>query len=189
MKSASIVTRILCLRPPNVGLLGRQKLEEFQKANQTVAEANCRPLKTLGPDRGEDNVESASEAAVSPSKYNVLVSSGTLIPSLVKCLLFRLNSHFHHENSKSYDYASLLICVAEMPWKMDRGPVWGLVCNHMPNSLSTFYIFHYTQNQELMESFGSTICSRVTCMTKVMVLYLVIELYDDLLHWFQINLD
>lgn len=38
-------------------------------------------------------------------RVNVLVTSGSLIPSLVKCLLFHLDSLITHENGESFDSA------------------------------------------------------------------------------------
>lgn len=52
------------------------------------------------------SVASADATIDSPvSRYqhvNVLVTSGSLIPSLVKCLLFRLDNIITHENGKSF---------------------------------------------------------------------------------------
>lgn len=54
--------------------------------------------------------------ASSDSKYqhiNLLVTSGSLIPSLVKCLLFRLDSLITHGNGQSSAFSlscSLIIC-------------------------------------------------------------------------------
>ncbi|KAL8138750.1 hypothetical protein V2J09_004751, partial [Rumex salicifolius] len=52
-------------------------------------------------------------------RYNVLVTSGSLIPSLVKCLLFKLDSFFTPENVYSSWDVGKLKCFA---WIKDRFP-------------------------------------------------------------------
>jgi EYA(Eyes Absent) family protein len=84
---------------------GRQKLEELQKANeQTLQE-----IKTSR----DGSVTSVS----APNSYNFLVTSGTLIPSLVKCLLFKLNPYFDASNIFSSREVGKLQCCR---WIRDR---------------------------------------------------------------------
>eukprot|EP00249_Psilotum_nudum_P022253 c28436_g1_i2 orf=322-1344(-) len=50
---------------------------------------------TIQVDQQEQNINSATQAS---NQVNVLVTSGTLVPSLIKCLLFRLDKFFSCEN-------------------------------------------------------------------------------------------
>lgn len=88
---------------PGRALLEECQLENQKKRKETFGKAGPKDG-LLGSKAGESVSENSSS-----SNYNVLVTSGTLVPSLVKCLLFRLNWHFHHLNSKTpYRYH---ICV------------------------------------------------------------------------------
>ena len=75
----------------DVGLPGRQKLQELQRVNE----------KALQEEFAEKtSSDGSAKSAAAPKSYNFLVTSGTLIPSLVKCLLFKLNPYFYASNSK-----------------------------------------------------------------------------------------
>jgi len=50
--------------------------------------------------RESSSSDEIDDVASDLNAYNFLVTSGTLIPSLVKCLLFKLNSYFNPSNSK-----------------------------------------------------------------------------------------
>jgi hypothetical protein len=77
---------------------GRQLLEECERANKMQENDLHGQVQTIGT--SERRLGEVRQVA-SEGNCNVLVTSGTLIPSLVKCLLFRLNTYFHPLNSKS----------------------------------------------------------------------------------------
>jgi hypothetical protein len=79
-------------------LEGRQLLEECERANKRQENDLHGQVQTMGT--SERRLGEVQQVA-SEGNCNVLVTSGTLIPSLVKCLLFRLNTYFHPLNSKS----------------------------------------------------------------------------------------
>lgn len=66
---------------------GRQKLEELQRGNELALQ-----------DVTEQVLQFRETSSSELSAYNFLVTSGTLIPSLVKCLLFKLNPYFNPSN-------------------------------------------------------------------------------------------
>ena len=69
-------------------------MAEFQQANQMALQEEF----SVGANVSDGSPKTVGTVAL-PSTYNFLVTSGTLIPTLVKCMLFKLNFHFHHTNS------------------------------------------------------------------------------------------
>jgi len=51
----------------------------------------------------EESSDGTSAIEQSSQDIHILVTSGALIPSLVKCLLFRLDTFLRHENGKLGD--------------------------------------------------------------------------------------
>ncbi|KAG0586287.1 hypothetical protein KC19_2G079200 [Ceratodon purpureus] len=84
---------------------GREKLEELQKVN----EQKLQEIKISS----DGSVKSSS----APNSYNFLVTSGTLIPSLVKCMLFKLSPYFNASNIYSSREVGKLQCCR---WIRDR---------------------------------------------------------------------
>jgi hypothetical protein len=81
-------------------LEGRQMLQECERANNVGKDGLSGLALAVGKlEMPEDGHKLASEG-----NCNILVTSGTLIPSLVKCLLFRLDPYFHPSNSKSLSF-------------------------------------------------------------------------------------
>ncbi|XP_021895607.1 uncharacterized protein LOC110812959 isoform X3 [Carica papaya] len=61
--------------------------------------------------RKEDSVDGdISSTSRTVGHINVLVTSGALIPSLVKCLLFRLNDFIAHNNDNSVACTAIFEC-------------------------------------------------------------------------------
>ena len=69
-------------------------MTEFQQANQMALQEEI----SAGANVSDGKPRTAGTVAL-PTTYNFLVTSGTLIPTLVKCMLFKLDFHFHHTNS------------------------------------------------------------------------------------------
>lgn len=78
-------------------LEGRQMLQECERANNVGEDG----LSGLAQAMGKLEIPEDGHRLASEGNCNILVTSGTLIPSLVKCLLFRLDPYFHPSNSKS----------------------------------------------------------------------------------------
>lgn len=82
-------------------LAGRQKLEELQRVNeQALQEVNEKQALQFRESSSSDESDGSNGTGTELSAYNFLVTSGTLIPTLVKCLLFKLNPYFNPSNSK-----------------------------------------------------------------------------------------
>jgi len=74
---------------------GRQKLEEMQRLNeQALQDVTEQALQF----REIVSIDEIDDTTTDVTTYNFLVTSGTLIPSLVKCLLFKLNQYFNPSN-------------------------------------------------------------------------------------------
>jgi len=86
---------------------GRQLLEESERANKMQENDLHGRVQTMGT--SERRLGEVRQVA-SEGNCNVLVTSGTLIPSLVKCLLFRLNTYFHPLNIYSSREVGKLQC-------------------------------------------------------------------------------
>ncbi|CAK9207324.1 unnamed protein product [Sphagnum jensenii] len=86
---------------------GRQLLEECERANKMQENDLHGQVQTIGT--SERRLGEVRQVA-SEGNCNVLVTSGTLIPSLVKCLLFRLNTYFHPLNIYSSREVGKLQC-------------------------------------------------------------------------------
>lgn len=84
---------------------GRELLEACQRANQHL---NEKQHKAESLNTG--NCDPILQASTCVKNYNILVTSGTLVPSLVKCMLFRLDSYFHHLNIYSSREVGKLQC-------------------------------------------------------------------------------
>lgn len=92
---------------------GRQKLKEFQKANEQALQDELRETASCNK-----STESTSEStAASSNSFNYLVTSGTLIPTLAKCLLFKLSPYFKPSNIFSSREVGKLQCCR---WIRDR---------------------------------------------------------------------
>jgi hypothetical protein len=122
----------------DVGLPGKKKLEEFQKVNEQAMQ-DASPEITTSSD-GSSSDRSSSDGSVksasAPNSYNFLVTSSTLIPSLVKCLLFKLNPYFNASNSKTpaleLTLNSLLLSHKFFHWNQSMyGNHQGTLCPHV----------------------------------------------------------
>lgn len=81
-------------------------LQECERANNVGKDGLSGLAQAMGKlERPEDDHRLASEG-----NCNILVTSGTLIPSLVKCLLFRLDPYFHPSNIYSSREVGKLQC-------------------------------------------------------------------------------
>jgi EYA(Eyes Absent) family protein len=74
---------------------GRQKLEELQRLNEQALQGVTEQALQFGEASPIDEIDDTSTDL---NAYHFLVTSGTLIPSLVKCLLFKLNQYFKPSN-------------------------------------------------------------------------------------------
>ncbi|CAM6064517.1 unnamed protein product, partial [Sphagnum tenellum] len=85
---------------------GRQMLQECERANNVGEDGLSGLAQAMGKlEMPEDGHRLASEG-----NCNILVTSSTLIPSLVKCLLFRLDPYFHPSNIYSSREVGKLQC-------------------------------------------------------------------------------
>jgi EYA(Eyes Absent) family protein len=85
---------------------GRQMLQECERANNVGEDG----LSGLAQAMGKLEMPEDGHRLPSEGNCNILVTSGTLIPSLVKCLLFRLDPYFHPSNIYSSREVGKLQC-------------------------------------------------------------------------------
>jgi len=93
---------------------GRQKLEELQRSNEQALQGVTEQALQFRETGSGDEIDDTSTDLTA---YNFLVTSGTLIPSLVKCLLFKLDQYFNPSNIFSSREDGKLQCCR---WIRDR---------------------------------------------------------------------
>ncbi|KAG0570103.1 hypothetical protein KC19_6G138800 [Ceratodon purpureus] len=102
---------------------GRELLETCQNANQQKNENQVELSGNSAESIKKLDCDPILKARTSASNYNILVTSGTLVPSLVKCLLFRLDKFFHHLNIYSSREVGKLQCFQWIRERVQRLPL------------------------------------------------------------------